>query len=249
MRISRCCFNPNIGYKSQNTSMIDGKIEEYKSNRPDKNSKFKTAACITGLALLTILGIKYRKSVSNLFKSNPIADKGKPPTGKNATCPVTESFEPEWLFGLKRKEKDFRIKQTINITQDGQPYKKGNQQAKKVDMFSSMGGSSNHGPNWGAGQSTVRNPINEAIDTAVDFAIFEDIMTGGNEIKSAFSHIRNGFKGSADIAQEAPTGSIIEDALSSAGESVSGFADDIIHSAGDIVDSIGDALGNIGDIL
>ena len=165
MRISRCCFNPNIGYKSQNTSMIDEKINEYKSNQPNKNSKLKTAACITGLALLTILGIKYGKSVLNLFKSNPIADKGKPSTGKNATCQITESFEPEWLFGLKRKDKDFKIKQTINITQDGRPYKKKNQQAKKVDMFGSR-----------ARQSEHNNPISDAIDTLVDIAIFESFL-------------------------------------------------------------------------
>ena len=165
MRISRCCFNPNIGYKSQNTSMIDEKIEEYKTDRPNKNSKLKTAACITGLALLTILGIKYRKSVANLFKSNPIADKGKPQTGKDATCRITESFEPEWLFGLKRKDKNFNIKQIIDITQDGRPYKRENQQAKKVDMFGNRTKQSKH-----------NNPISDAIDSLVDIAIFESFL-------------------------------------------------------------------------
>ena len=257
---------------------------------PDSNEKqkynWKTIAVVAGVSALALLGIGNRKNIAKIVKNitketkpqqqyhnpnmNVVINNTKAETGAEyfPKSQIRESFEPEKLsdFILKKdKINQKRHKNIIIIDQEGRTVKKEGQSFSTKNQRRTTGGFNFQNRDFASQRMNRDNQqsgytVNDAVDDAINFAIIDDIVNGGKEVKGAFDFVKNAFKGkgsetvmdkgmsSVDDAV-ASGGSTVGDFFSNIGEKTSTFVDDVFKSASDMADSLGDGLGDFADSL
>ena len=232
---------------------------------------WKTVAVVAGVSALALLGIAKRKAVSNLFKSiikdsseqmrynNPNMKVSvcnvKPEVNSSKVNPedIIESYEPEKIFEVSSHKKRVKTpKPEVYLDQKGNIVdmkpktgkKKRSGEHKTVNMSYSFGdfqrSESVKRPNrtYSAG-----NAFDDAADAAINFAIIDDIVNGGKEIKSGYEFVKNAFKSGVEpMADDAAAG------IDNIAEHTPIF-DKIADGLSDVTDSIGDGLGDLTDSL
>ena len=267
------------------SSMVNQPI----SPQPQKETpkyNWKTIAVVAGVSALALLGIGNRKNIAKIVKNitketkpqqqyhnpnmNVIINNTKAETGAEYFPPsqIRESFEPEKLsdFILKKDRiNQKRHKNIILIDQEGRTVKKEGQSFDTKNQRRTTGGFNFRNRDFSSQRMNRDNQqsgytVNDAVDDAINFAIIDDIVNGGKEVKGAFDFVKNAFKGkgsetvmdkgmsSVDDAV-ASGGSTVGDFFSNIGEKTSTFVDDMFKSASDMADSFGDGLGDFADSL
>lgn len=242
--------------------------------KPDYN--WKTVAIVAGVSALALLGIAKRKSISNVAKKL-LKKENEPYHNPNMRVVVNNSysecipedeirtsFEPEQLseyifkkerINQKRHPSVVHIDQNGNlIRQERSIFEGGNKQkGKKVNFNERCTYETiNRGRKSDYGADDV---MQDMTDTAVNFAIIDDILNGGKEVKSGFEHVKNIFSSGKNAASEMASAdevvgsgaSSIGDFVSNIGERTSGFMDDVFKTASDLADSIGEGLGDFAE--
>ena len=231
---------------------------------------WKTVAIVAGVSALALLGIAVRKPLRNLYKNlereyasheqynNPNMKISvcniKPENDVSAVNPndIIESYEPERFFEIsskKRRKKpaadQIYLDPKGNVIDIKTTTGKKRKSAKHKTVTFDFGGAfqkpdSAQKPNR---TYTAGNAIDDAADAALNFAIIDDIVNGGKEIKSGYEFVKNAFKSGAE-----PMADDVAAGLDDIAGHTSIF-DKIADGISDVTDSIGDGLGDLTDSL
>ena len=243
---------------------------------------WKAIAVVASVSALALLGIKNRKAISkmaqNMFKKeekpfvNPnmyvVVDNGEKKVSYFSSSQIRETFEPEKLSDLmlkKDKINQKRHKNIILIDQEGRTVKKERPTFDTKNQRRTTGGFNFQNRDFASQRMNRDNQqsgytVNDAVDDAINFAIIDDIVNGGKEVKGAFDFVKNAFKGkNAETVMDkgmssvdetvGTSGSAVGDFFSNIGERTSDFMDDVFKTASDMADSFGDGLGDFADSL
>ena len=257
------------------------------SPQPQKETpkyNWKTIAVVAGVSALALLGIGNRKNIAKIVKNitketkpqqqyhnpnmNVVINNTKAETRAEyfPKSQIRESFEPEKLSDLmlkKDKINQKRHKNIILIDQEGRTVKKERPTFDTKNQRRTTGGFNFQNRDFASQRMNRDNQqsgytVNDAVDDAINFAIIDDIVNGGKEVKGAFDFVKNAFKGkNAETVMDkgmssvdetvGTSGSAVGDFFSNIGERTSDFMDDVFKTASDMADSFGDGLGDFAD--
>ncbi len=247
-------YTPNTNYKAVEQirrteqvqpNPVENQLVENKKETINKKKLAKYAAGAAGL-LLVGLGIYKHKQIGSMLKNigTKVEEKEK--------VIIPEDY-PEWE--PKRKPKlNITIDEKGNILSIGNQSKNKNSQphvnTQTGGIFDSVFGGrkaynpTQEAPNYNSHSRNASDYVTDAIDTATDVIIIDEIMSNG---KSIFSHIKDSF-GTNTVSEAAENiGHDISGVTDTIAESSTGILDSIADGIGSFTEGLGDALGDIFD--